>query len=64
MDLLLNPAVIGLFLFFGMLALNFPVFVAIGLAGLAAFLVFQVGPLSVVPYVFSGSLDSFPLLAT
>lgn len=64
MDLLTNPAVIGLFIFFGLLALNFPVFTAIGLAGLAAFVVFEAGPLSVVPYVFSGSLDSFPLLAT
>lgn len=64
MDLLTNPAVIGLFIFFVLLALNFPVFAAIGLAGLAAFVVFEAGPLSVVPYVFSGSLDSFPLLAT
>lgn len=64
MDFLTNPAVIGLFLFFGLLALNFPVFAAIGWAGLAAFVVFEVGPLSVVPYIFSGSLDSFPLLAT
>ncbi|RNF34360.1 TRAP transporter large permease [Paracoccus methylarcula] len=64
MDLLTNPAVIGLFIFFALLALNFPVFTAIGLAGLAAFVVFEAGPLSVMPYVFSGSLDSFPLLAT
>jgi len=64
MELLTNTAVIGLFIFFALLALNFPVFAAIGLAGLAAFVVFEAGPLSVVPYVFSGSLDSFPLLAT
>lgn len=64
MEFLTNPAVIGLFLFFGLLALNFPVFAAIGWAGLAAFVVFEAGPLSVVPYIFSGSLDSFPLLAT
>lgn len=64
MDLLSNPAVISLFVFFGLLALNFPVFTAIGLAALTAFVVFEAGPLSVVPYIFSGSLDSFPLLAT
>jgi C4-dicarboxylate transporter DctM subunit len=64
MDLLTNPAIIGLMVFFGFLALNVPVFVSIGLAGLMAFVVFEIAPLSVVPYVFSGSLDSFPLLAT
>ena len=64
MELLANPAVIGLLIFFGLLMLNFPVYAAIGLAGVVAFVVFNVGPLSVVPYVFSGSLDSFPLLAT
>ncbi len=64
MDILQNPAVIGIFIFFALLALNFPVFVAVGLAGVAALAVFDAGPLSVVPYIFSGSLDSFPLLAT
>jgi C4-dicarboxylate transporter DctM subunit len=64
MELLTNPAIIGLMVFFGFLALNVPVFVSIGLAGLMAFVVFEIAPLSVVPYVFSGSLDSFPLLAT
>ncbi|WP_020683680.1 TRAP transporter large permease [Marinobacterium rhizophilum] len=64
MQLLTNPAIIGLMVFFGFLALNVPVFVSIGLAGLMAFVVFEIAPLSVVPYVFSGSLDSFPLLAT
>ena len=64
MQLLANPAIIGLMVFFGFLALNVPVFVSIGLAGLMAFVVFEIAPLSVVPYVFSGSLDSFPLLAT
>jgi len=64
MALLANPAVIGLLVFFSFLALNVPVFVSIGLAGLMAFVVFEIAPLSVVPYVFSGSLDSFPLLAT
>ncbi len=64
MQLLTNPAIIGLMVFFGFLALNVPVFVSIGLAGVMAFVVFEIAPLSVVPYVFSGSLDSFPLLAT
>lgn len=64
MDILTNPAVIGLGLFFLLLALNFPVFAAIGLAGLITIIGFNVAPLSVVPYIFSGSLDSFPLLAT
>lgn len=64
MEMVTNPAIAGLFIFFLLLALNFPVYAAIGLAGLAAFVVFDAGPLSVVPYVFSGSLDSFPLLAT
>ncbi|NVK43145.1 MAG: TRAP transporter large permease [Oceanospirillaceae bacterium] len=64
MALLANPAVIGLLVFFAFLAMNVPVFVSIGLAGLMAFVVFEIAPLSVIPYVFSGSLDSFPLLAT
>ncbi len=33
MDILQNPAVIGIFIFFALLALNFLVFVAVGQAG-------------------------------
>lgn len=70
MDVLTNPAVIGFFVvfvffvFFGLLALNFPVFAAVGLAALMAIVVFNAAPLTVVPSIFSGALDSFPLLAT
>jgi C4-dicarboxylate transporter DctM subunit len=64
MDILSNPAVIGFGIFFLLLALNFPVFASVGLATLIIILAFKAAPLSVVPYIFSGSLDSFPLLAT
>lgn len=64
MDVLGNPAVIGFFLFFGLLALNVPVFVSLGGATLFTMVVLGAAPLSMMPYVISSSLDSFPLLAT
>ena len=64
MDLLANPAVIGFLIFFGLLALNLPVFVALGGAALFTMVVLDAAPTSVMPYVISSSLDSFTLLAT
>lgn len=64
MDILGNPAVIGFFLFFGLLALNVPVFVSLGGATLFTMVVLNAAPLSMMPFVISSSLDSFPLLAT
>lgn len=64
MDILGNPAVIGFFLFFGLLALNVPVFASLGGATLFTMVVLGAAPLSMMPFVISSSLDSFPLLAT
>jgi C4-dicarboxylate transporter DctM subunit len=64
MELLSNPAVIGFFVFFGLLALNVPVFVSLGGATLFTMVVLNAAPLSIMPFVVSSSLDSFTLLAT
>jgi C4-dicarboxylate transporter DctM subunit len=64
MDVLGNPAVIGFFLFFVLLALNVPIFVSLGGATLFTMVVLDAAPLSMMPFVISSSLDSFPLLAT
>lgn len=64
MDILGNPAVIGFFLFFGLLALNVPVFASLGGATLFTMVVLGAAPMSMMPFVISSSLDSFPLLAT
>jgi C4-dicarboxylate transporter DctM subunit len=64
MDILSNPAVIGFFVFFGLLALNAPVFVSLGGATLFTMVVLNAAPMSIMPFVISSSLDSFTLLAT
>jgi C4-dicarboxylate transporter DctM subunit len=64
MELLSNPAVIGFFVFFGLLALNVPVFVSLGGATLFTMVALDAAPLSMMPFVISSSLDSFTLLAT
>jgi C4-dicarboxylate transporter DctM subunit len=64
MEILANPAIIGFLLFFSLLALNVPVFVSLGGATLFTMVVLGAAPLSMMPYVISSSLDSFPLLAT
>lgn len=64
MELLGNPAVIGFFVFFGLLALNAPVFVSLGGATLFTMVALNAAPLSIMPFVISSSLDSFTLLAT
>ncbi|MEO5696109.1 MAG: TRAP transporter large permease [Burkholderiaceae bacterium] len=64
MALLSNPAVIGFFVFFVLLAFNVPVFVSLGGATLFTMVVLNAAPLSIMPFVISSSLDSFTLLAT
>lgn len=64
MEIFGNPAVIGFFVFFGLLALNVPVFVALGGATLFTMVALNAAPLSIMPFVISSSLDSFTLLAT
>ncbi len=64
MEILGNPAVIGFFVFFGLLALNVPVFVSLGGATLFTMVALNAAPLSIMPFVISSSLDSFTLLAT
>lgn len=64
MELLSSPSIVGVLIFLTLLALNFPIFAAVGLGALATLVFYQVAPLSVASYVFAGSLDSFPLLAT
>ena len=64
MEILGNPAIIGFFVFFGLLALNVPVFVSLGGATLFTMVALNAAPLSIMPFVISSSLDSFTLLAT
>lgn len=64
MEILGNPAIIGFFVFFGLLALNVPVFASLGGATLFTMLALNAAPLSIMPFVISSSLDSFTLLAT
>lgn len=64
MDLLTNPGVIGFGVFIFLLLLNMPIFAALGLGALFVIVFMNAAPLSVVPYILGGSLDSFPLLAT
>lgn len=64
MELMSSPTFVGVLVFLTLLALNFPIFAAVGLGALSTLLFFDVAPLGVAAYVFSGSLDSFPLLAT
>ncbi len=64
MDMLSSPSFVGVMIFLTLLALNFPIFAAVGLGALSALAIYQIAPLNVATYVFSGSLDSFPLLAT
>ena len=64
MDFSFTPILVGIVIFLTLLALNFPIFAAVGLGALSMLYFFDVAPLSVASYVFSGALDSFPLLAT
>lgn len=64
MDMLFTPSLAGVLIFLALLALNFPIFAAVGLGALSTLVFYQIAPLNVATYVFSGSLDSFPLLAT
>ncbi len=64
MGILANPGVIAFLLFVLFLLLNFSISVAVGLASVIAIAATNTAPSTVVQYVFSGSLDSFTLLAT
>ncbi len=64
MSFLANPGVIAFILFVVLLLLNFSISVAVGLASVLAIIFTNTAPATVVQYVFSGSLDSFTLLAT
>lgn len=50
-------------LFFVFLLANFPISVALGLAGLSAFALFDIAPFQTLPMIFSGAISSFALLA-
>lgn len=64
MAMLSNAGTLG-FIFFGLFVfMSFPVAVAVGLSAILGIVLATSVPLTVVQYVFSGSLDSFPLLAT
>ena len=62
-DILTNPGTIAFGLFFLLLLLNVPISMAVGIAAVVVLAVGDLAPLSVVPYVVSGAIDSFPLLA-
>src|SRR5699024_7564253 len=50
-------------LLFVFLLANFPISVALGLAGLSAFALFDIAPFPTLPMIFSGAISSFALLA-
>src|SRR5690625_551695 len=50
-------------LFFAFLLLNFPVSIALGLAGVTVFFLFDIGPVETIPLLFTGAISSFTLLA-
>ncbi|SEL22039.1 TRAP transporter large permease [Pacificibacter marinus] len=64
MEFLTNPSVVGFLVFIVLLLFNMPIFAALGLGALFVIVFMDAAPLSVVPYILGGSLDSFPLLAT
>ena len=64
MDLLMNAGTLAFLLFALFLLMNFPIAVAAGMASLLAIWIANAAPMTVVQYIFSGSLDSFALLAT
>ena len=64
MEALTNPGVVGFCFFVVLLLCNVPIFACLGLAALGTIVFLNAAPMSVIPYVFSSSLDSFPLLAT
>ncbi len=64
MALLSNAGTLAFLLFALFLVMNFPIAVAVGMASLLAIWFVNAAPLTVVQYIFSGSLDSFALLAT
>ena len=63
MDILTSSGIVALLLFFVFLFASFPISVALGLGGLAVFAYHQVAPLTTLPQIFSGAIDSFTLLA-
>lgn len=64
MELLTNPSIVAFLVFIVLLLLNMPIFAALGLGALFVIVFMNAAPLTVVPYILGGSLDSFPLLAT
>jgi len=64
MEILANPGVVGFCFFILLLLANVPIFASLGLAALGTIVFLDAAPITVIPYVFSSSLDSFPLLAT
>lgn len=63
MSLLANPGTLAFALFFLFLLVNFPVSISLGLATLITIVIHDIVPLTIIPYQFSGAIDSFPLLA-
>ncbi len=58
-----SSGLLAFVLFFVFLFVNFPISVSLGLAGLAAFAIFDLGPFETLPMIFSGAISSFTLLA-
>lgn len=58
-----SSGLVAFALFFFFLLANFPISVALGLAGLSAFALFDIAPYQTLPMIFSGAISSFALLA-
>lgn len=58
-----SSGLVAFVLFFVFLLANFPISVALGLAGLSAFALFDIAPYQTLPMIFSGAISSFALLA-
>lgn len=58
-----SSGLLAFILFFLFLLANFPIAISLGLAGLAVFAWFELGPFQTLPMIFSGAISSFTLLA-
>ncbi|WP_340107129.1 TRAP transporter large permease [Pikeienuella sp. HZG-20] len=58
-----SSGLLAFVLFFLFILANFPISISLGLAGLAAFAVFELAPFQTLPMIFSGAISSFTLLA-
>ncbi len=63
MELFGSAGLFALVVFFLLVFLNIPISIGLGAAGVLVFIYHQLAPLTTLPMIFSGAIDSFTLLA-